>query len=128
MQIDRIDDIQRFDQLRNNWDAVYSVDPNAHIFLSWAWIKGWLDAAPINWLILALRPDDRSPYVAFFPLIARQVQKFGINNLHVLHMGGYPVADYTGFVCNPEHEELSVEVIALYLRRELQFSKFHMTD
>ena len=68
MQVDCINDIDRFDELKAAWDTVYAADPHATIFVSWAWLRGWLEVTPYDWLVLAVRPDNASPYVAFLAL------------------------------------------------------------
>lgn len=119
MQINRIDDMNQFDALREAWDAAYVADPQATFFVSWVWLRGWFDATPDNWFVLALRPDTGSPYVAFFPLAMHSNQ---------LLMGGNYLADYTGFVCSPEYEEEAIPAFATFVQKELKWDSFGMHD
>ncbi len=126
MQISRIANIQQFDQLKTDWEAVYSADPHAHIFVSWMWLRGWLDITPFTWIVLAMRPDEASPYVAFFPLNLRflRVSKFSL--IRELRMGGKPLGGYTGFVCLPEYEEKAMGIFAAYVQQQLGWDSFQM--
>lgn len=125
MQITRVDDLHQFDNLKMAWDAVYSADPHAHIFVSWAWLRSFFEVTPYHWFILGIRPDNGSLYVAFFPL-AIQEHKFIM--ARVLRMGGAPMADYTGFVCLPEYEEQAIATFADYVQQQLGWDSFHMKD
>ena len=69
MRVDVIDTIDSLNQVRDNWESVYRADPEAHYFLSWAWIANWLEPRSGAWLVLAAKPDDETrDYAAFLPL------------------------------------------------------------
>lgn len=127
MQVEYIDTLHGFDRLKVDWDAVYAADSHAHMFVSWAWLRGWFEVTPYNWLVLAVRPDSRSSYVGFLPLGMRATRKCGIDLVRELHMGGSPCADYTGFVCLPEYEERAISTFAAYIQ-QLKWDRFHMKD
>jgi CelD/BcsL family acetyltransferase involved in cellulose biosynthesis len=128
MHIHQIDDVDQFDQLKTDWERVYVADPQAHIFLSWMWLRGWFDMTPYTWLVLAVRRDATSPYVAFFPLIIRSLQIFGFSPIRVLEMGGRPLASYTGFVCLPGYEEEALAAAADYVQHQLQWDRLHVEN
>jgi len=128
MQIDCIDNIHQFDKVKKTWEAVYSVDPYAHVFVSWAWLRGWFEVTPHRWSVLAIRPDNTSPYVAFFPLYMHTFRKYKIDWLRELHMGGKPSADYTGLVCLPGYEEKAIASLAVYVQQQLKWDRFYMRD
>ncbi|MCF6147973.1 MAG: hypothetical protein E3K37_04860 [Candidatus Kuenenia sp.] len=65
MHIELIDNIKQFDKLKDEWDAVYLADPNATVFVSWAWLRGWIEITSDDWFVLAIRPDKSMSYVAF---------------------------------------------------------------
>lgn len=88
MEITIIDELKQFEELKTAWDAVYSSDEHAQIFLSWAWLRGWFEVTPNPWFVLGVRLDNSSPYVGFFPLSIGRVQKYGLNLLRELRMGG----------------------------------------
>jgi CelD/BcsL family acetyltransferase involved in cellulose biosynthesis len=114
--------------LRASWGAVYSADLHAHVFLSWAWLRGWFEVTPFKWFVLAARLDRLSPYVAFFPLAQHRIRRRRRVSLRELHMGGNGQADYTGFLCLPECEEEAIPAFACYLQRQMKWDRFHMKD
>ena len=125
MQINLIDDFHEFDKLKTTWEAVYSADPQANIFVSWAWLRGFFEMTHYYWFILALRPNSESPYVAFFPLT---LENYRFKLLRVLRLGGTPVADYTGFVCLPEYEEQALAAFSVYVQQWSAWDRFHLRD
>lgn len=124
MQISRIDNLQQFDQLKEDWEKVYGADPHAHIFVSWVWLRKWFEMAPYPWFVLAVQLDAPSPYVAFFPLISREASKL----VRVLYMGGRPFAYYTGFVCVPEYETEVLVALATYLQDQVGWDRFQLEN
>jgi CelD/BcsL family acetyltransferase involved in cellulose biosynthesis len=128
MEITIIDDLDQFEELKTAWDAVYSSDDRAQIFLSWAWLRGWFEVTPNPWFVLAVRLDNRSPYVGFFPLSIRFVQKYKLNLFRELRMGGDSSADYTGFICLPEYEEKAISAFAIYVQQQLEWDVFLMKN
>lgn len=117
MQIDLIDNLDRFNQLKTNWERVYLADPHAHIFVSWMWLQGWFKITPFDWFVLAARPEANSSYVAFFPLNLRYLRLGRVKLIRELRMGGKPLGGYTGFVCLPEYDERAITAFANYLQR-----------
>ncbi len=128
MEIEIIDSIQQFDKLETNWNHIYASDSHAQIFLSWSWLRGWLEVVPHEWFILAVRPQANSPYVAFFPLAMRSLQWRNVNVYRALQTCAHPVADYTGFICEPKYEQGAIENFALYINQKLQWDVFHIKD
>ena len=68
MHIDIIDDVHQFNQLKPAWDQIYSADPHATPFVSWAWLRGWIDIVSHGWLVLAIQPDQAMSYVGLLSL------------------------------------------------------------
>lgn len=128
MQVSLVTDIEQFDQLKNDWEDVYSVDPHAHIFVSWMWLRSWFEMTPYRWFVLVVRPDGTSPYVAFFPLMMRGLRIYKFSPIRVLHMGGRPFSYYTGFVCLPEYEEEALAAFARYIQQQLGWDRFQIED
>lgn len=121
MHVDVIDSIKALTELRRNWDAVYDADPEAQLFLSWAWIFNWfakLSSTNTQWIILAVKPSaEASSYAAFFPLQLRtQMNKEG-GFYNEIRMGGAEFADYTGFICLPEFQDEAIPALAKYVRQ-----------
>ena len=121
MEIRCISDLDQFDRLRPDWDAAYAADPHATIFVSWSWLRGWLESTPDEWLVLAARPDRRSEYVAFLPL-AQPLHK------RWLTTAGKPLSDHTGFVCQPAYSQEAIRALALFVRRRLRWNRLWILE
>jgi len=119
VKITRIDNLQQFDRLKESWDAAYAADPHATICVSWAWLRGWFAVTPHKWFVLVGRSHKTSAPVAFFPLALDH---------HRLLMGGNPLADYTGFVCPPEHEAEAISGFAAYVQRHVRWEKLYLRN
>lgn len=128
MQVVRINDIHQFDELKKDWEGVYSADPHAHIFVSWMWLRCWFSLTPYRWSVLAFRVDDTSPYVAFLPLILGGLRIYKFNPIRTLYMGGRPMAAYTGFVCLPGYENEAMAVFAQYIQQQLDWDRLLLED
>ncbi|MBB4231605.1 GNAT family N-acetyltransferase [Rhizobium mongolense] len=119
MRIDVIDTEAGFEAVREDWDRVYMDDPHAQHFLSWIWLKSYLFHRK-RWFILALRErEDRSPYVAFFPLrvTTQHDKKTGVFFDEIIMAGNFS-ADYTGFIAQPDYEHHAIAGFAAYLKRQ----------
>lgn len=131
MQVEIINSINQFDQLEKNWNNVYAEDPHSQIFLSWSWLRGWLEVINHKWFILAIKPKSDSAYVGFFPLAIRSLQWGNLNIFNIyraLQTCAHPVADYTGFICLPEYEEDALKNFASYIHHNLEWDVFHIKD
>lgn len=115
MQIDVIDNFDALAKIKANWDAVYDVDPECQIFLTWNWIHAWFKKLGGKWCVLAAKPDAKSSYVAFLPLQFRWDMKKDGRLHNEIKMGGSEFADYTGFVCDPAHQEEALPALADHL-------------
>lgn len=116
MRIEIIEDRESFKRCRQAWDAVYDSDPEAHVFLLWDWFSVLLERFRHNWLLLAVRDDHTKDYVAFCPLLVATKQAVAGQYSNEIRMAGFPRADYTGFICRPEHEEDAIAAIADHLK------------
>lgn len=121
------DDIQRFEDLRENWQAVYSADPNTTVFLSWAWLRGWIAATPYKWIVLAAQTMPGSPYVAFMIVGMHHAEIDGRPQV-ILYMGGNPFSYHTGFICLPEHAEKALPALATFIKNNLHWHIFHLKE
>lgn len=118
MRIEIIDNIQDFEKVRSCWDAVYRADPEAHFFVSWIWLSGWLRGVQ-NWFILSAKPnsDPSSPPVAFFPLRFRAIQTKDGETRKEIAMACNRTADYTGFICIPKFRDDAIASFTQFLRQ-----------
>jgi CelD/BcsL family acetyltransferase involved in cellulose biosynthesis len=128
MQIDRIQNLARFNELESNWDAVYAADQHATFFLSWPWMRGFLQTLPNNWFILAARPNKGARYVAFLPLRLHFSRQERLSTLRELHLAGDILADYTGFLCSHGCEQEALASFAAYVKKQLDWDRFIMRD
>ncbi|MDJ0902903.1 MAG: GNAT family N-acetyltransferase [Xenococcus sp. MO_188.B8] len=125
MKIVKIDSFETFKKIRGNWDSVYTADPQAHFFLSWVWLSGWLPMVHESWFILAAKPDSGdSSYVAFFPLKMRLMHHDGGGFETEICMAGNSMADYTGFICLPGYEVEVINAFATHIQQKLVWSSF----
>jgi len=121
MYLDIITNLRQFDELKSDWDLVSQADPNSTVFVSWWWVRGWIGTLANNWFVLGLKPDKQTSYVAF--LIVRKQ-----NKEKVLHIGGNPESDHTGFICLPEYEEKAMQDFANYFTYNKDWEEFHILD
>ena len=128
MHIDIIDTLPSLARLESNWNAVYDADDEAHVFLSWQWLSGWLACIQGPWFILAARDGDApdQPYVAFFPLrLQTTIEKSDV--FGDVRMAGNFGADYTGIVCRPEAENRVIPAFARQIR-QMHWTRLHLDN
>lgn len=118
VQIEVIETLPALMRLREHWNAVYDADPDAQMFLSFAWLSGWLAQIQLPWLVLAARAGaaGEAPYVGFLPLRI-QTKLAGGHIRNELNMAGNFSADYTGILCDPRHEHRVVPAFARHLKQ-----------
>lgn len=121
MIVDCIQTIEQFDRLRPTWDGLYASDPQATIFSSWPWLRGWLDRTQDKWLVLAVRPSGRSSYVALLPL-AFPVPRQRLSTL------GNPLADHIGMLCRPEYEDQAILALAAHIHKKLPWDQLWLVQ
>lgn len=128
-RIDVINTKAAFDELRTNWDAVCSVDPEAQFLLSWIWLSQLFERRPRNWVVLAARAADDSDYVAFLPLrLKTRFSKSRQRRVPQIYVAGNFWADYTGFVCDPDREDEAIPALARHLRDEMSRERLHFEN
>jgi CelD/BcsL family acetyltransferase involved in cellulose biosynthesis/predicted TPR repeat methyltransferase len=132
MPVEVIDSLERLAAVRPEWEAVYDADPEAHYFLSWTWLAKWLERFPDQWSILAVRPEEGAPYVAFLPLRTRIMSNKGGNPVNVLNLAGNYGADYAGMLCKAGYEEQAIPALAGHVRTlnwaNLRLENFRASD
>jgi len=130
MRIDTINTHAEFDVLRANWESVYSVDPEGQFFLSWIWLSQLFARRPRKWRVLAAAAEaGDSNYVAFLPLrLKTRFSKSRQRKVPEIYMAGNFWADYTGFICHPDHEEDAIPALARHLRDEMSWERLHLEN
>lgn len=135
MQVDVVETYTEFEKLKPNWDAIYEADPEAQFFLSWTWFSQVFSRHRTGWFIIAVKPDGtNSDYVAFFPLrletrMSNRLQAF-CNEIRVA--GTFFWADYSGFICYPDHEDEAIPCLSSQLKqmhwREIYLKNLSISD
>jgi CelD/BcsL family acetyltransferase involved in cellulose biosynthesis len=114
MQVDVVRGLSALRRLQSDWDRVYAADPEGQFFLSWPWMSKRLERRP-GWFVLVARTAASGPPVAFFPLKLRTRTDDRGRDSHELTMPGRGAADYTGFFCQPEHQDQVARAFAAHL-------------
>jgi CelD/BcsL family acetyltransferase involved in cellulose biosynthesis len=119
-------------RLHPGWESVYAADPEAQYFLSWTWMRGHLEQrGQGSWFVLAVRTDSEpSRYLGFLPLSLRKEIKDEAEIRYVETVGS-PVADYTGALCLPEHQDAVLPSFGLCIRRlqaRMRWSELRLTN
>ena len=126
MQIDVIDDLESLGRSRENWEAVYRADPEAHFFLSWTWMSRWFQEMKSQWFVLAAKEHaGATSYVAFFPLRLRTKISKKARLYNEIAMGGNRVADYTGLLCMPGFDARAIPAFA-QTTRKMHWTHMHL--
>lgn len=132
MRIDLIDNAADLASLERDWRSVYDADPDAHYFLSWTWMSKWMFGVVRESIILAVRPDDHSPYCAFWPLRLRTIGIKGGGLGTIISMAGQGASDYTGVLCHPEYESKAIPALVRRIKklgwRNLVLGAFRASD
>lgn len=128
MVIDVIDQHEQFERLAGSWHSVYASDPAANFFASWAWLAAWHEVCPNKWQVLAARPQEEAEYVAFLPINLNTIRQFKMNLVREVSLGGYPLADYNGFVCMPGYQDSAVAELAGFVRDHLEWDQLLLTN
>lgn len=116
MQVEVVRDLSALRELQPDWTRVYAADPEAQFFLSWPWMSKRL-ARREGWGVLVARPSAGAPPVALFPIgPVTRLDDDGLTYREIT-MAGRGAADYTGFICLPEHEEAAGRAFAADLLR-----------
>ncbi len=109
-QVSIVRDLEALGQLEAAWKAVYRADPAATVFTSWDWIQGRLATLPEPWCVLVVRSADGT-IDGLLPL--RHLPTAEAESNQGLAMAGSPLADYTGFLCDPVTQKSVMAALAL---------------
>jgi CelD/BcsL family acetyltransferase involved in cellulose biosynthesis len=127
VHIEVVNESNGFYALRDQWDAVYDADRDAHFFLSWQWMADWLQVCSTAWFVLVARQDEADgPYVAFLPMRMRTAFDATRGFYNELHFAGDAFSDYTGILAAPGFEAEAMAAFAAYLRRQRHWATLTM--
>ncbi len=116
--VEIIDTFSGFEGLRPEWDRLMQKDPQAHIFLSWDWLAKAFRDNPLRWSVIAVRATEGArDLLCLLPLKYRTHWSNNHNAFHTeIESGGRLLwSEYTGFLCDPEHEETGLTAAATAL-------------
>ncbi len=116
MQVDMIETLEDLHALKDNWDRIYEVDPEAHCFLSSTWISSWFASRTLPWFVLAAKEEIDGAYVAFFPIQLGTGLDRGRGFYNIVAMGGSYFAPYTGILCDPARADAAALAFAEHIR------------
>ncbi|MDL2400835.1 GNAT family N-acetyltransferase [Rhizobium mayense] len=127
MHVDVIEKLEDLQVLKDNWDRIYEIDPEAQCFLSWTWISSWFASRSLPWIVLAAREDTDGAYVAFFPIQLGTGLDRGKGFYNTIVLGGSYFASYTGILCDPAFADAVVPAFADCVR-SFHWSSLHLDD
>ena len=128
MEIEIFERMHQFDELASTWDAIHAKDENAHLFVSWRWLRMCFELSSDLWCVLAAKRSKDQEYVGFFPLTIKQITCCNIGRAYHICMGVKPFSEYTGFFCHPEYQATVLAFFADFLKRELHWEYCHLAD
>jgi CelD/BcsL family acetyltransferase involved in cellulose biosynthesis len=115
--VDVIDRPEALAGLRDAWIDLYRADPEAHVFLSPAWLAPWLELVGDDWTVLIAREDAAADGLSgLFPLRRRSVLDRHAGLTFEILPAGLRWADFTGFLCRPGTEAPTIDAFADALR------------
>ena len=87
-------------------------------------LRGWVETAPHDWLVLSLRLTDSSSYIAFMALGMEPTENNGCR----LYMAGEPLSAHTGFICLSEHVSTAIPTFSHFVQERLSWDRLDMRD
>ena len=125
LRVDRINNLTSFGEIKKDWEQLYKSDSNSHVYISWLWLYSWFSTTPYKWVVLGVKNEDTSTYVAFLPLTIYNRGSFGIYPIREIVYGGKPISIYSGFLCSPDFEFIAIRLLASYIQSNLRWDIFH---
>jgi CelD/BcsL family acetyltransferase involved in cellulose biosynthesis len=99
-----LSDFAALEAMAADWERLWQLDPQRHVFLSFPWARAWWRAhGPQHRLAVAVVREERTT-IGILPMVREGA---------VLHFLGSPDADYTDLLCE---EARRVEVVAAALK------------
>jgi CelD/BcsL family acetyltransferase involved in cellulose biosynthesis len=116
--------VTEFDAERERWDRLYRADPLSQVFLSWPWLRAFLDGAG-GWKILVVRDGDE--LLAALPLRVTRIPSALLPVARQLSFASAPVGDYQGMLCLPGREREALRTLASAVR-EMRWDTLSFSD
>ncbi len=116
------------ERLKEDWDATYAADPQAHMFSSWWWVRSWIESTPYKWTVLVARRGEAGAAVGFAVFGATYSRWGPVPLLHELYFGTKPLGDYSGFVILPEYQVEAAAAFGRFVRDRLRWDRLRLRD
>ncbi|WP_181893129.1 GNAT family N-acetyltransferase [Falsiruegeria mediterranea] len=112
LRVEYVDSLNGFHALRPAWEALEQKDAEGTVFLSWAWLRQAFERTTGRWRVITAWVDQ--DLVAVLPLKHRvHWSKTRTEFQTEIEAGGRLLwSEYTGFLCDPAHEEMAITAIA----------------
>jgi len=120
MYVSLIESIAEFEKMRAAWQNLEQRDPESNVFLTWNWLAHAFAANSYRWSVLSVRRGGPTgPIVCIVPLKYRvhwssSRQEF---QTELEPAGRLLWSEYTGFLCDPVHEQAALTAAASHLAR-----------
>ncbi len=115
MNIEIIQDWEAFQALRPSWEKLHALDTDSGYFLSWNWMSEVFRTNPGRWRVLIARAGPIDAHIIGISPLKQRVRwsESGQQFKTELGPGGkLSWAQYTGFICHPDHEREAIGAIA----------------
>lgn len=132
MHVDIVSAFDELEKLQGDWEAVYDADPESNYFMSWNWMRRYLQTRA-NWHVLAAkRTEADEHYIAFLPLQIRLDFEPGKGFFNAIHMAGMPFSVYSGILSRPEWSDEAMAAFAACLQtfnwRRFNLDEIYLSD
>ncbi|WP_235952755.1 GNAT family N-acetyltransferase [Alterinioella nitratireducens] len=107
--------LSEVEDLRADWTELHRRDPQAGLFLSWDWMMRGFRDNPGRFTVLVARADAVSDQVvAILPLKSRVHWSRSKSEFQTQYQaaGRLIGGEYTGFICDPDWEEVALPALA----------------
>lgn len=122
IKIQEVNEYDAFIDLKKRWHVLYNLDSTSTPYISWAFIKGWIDGFHGTWSVLIAISENKSS--EYFGLM---VVGFDQKDNSIC-MGGNPLSDHTGFLCKADYEESVFGGFARYIIDNYKWDVFKIYD
>ena len=127
LQVERINKLSSFEKIRDDWERLYKIDSNSHIYISWLWQHHLFSSSLNEWLVVGVKNLETSNYIAFLPLTIDEHKQIGIFPIRHILFGGKPTSVYSGFLCSPDYENEAIRLLAEYVQSKLKWDSILFT-
>jgi CelD/BcsL family acetyltransferase involved in cellulose biosynthesis len=127
LQIKEINDVDRFFELKHDWNQLLEKSDDNNVFLTWEFLFTCWGHFGSNKKLKILTVEDDGKIVAIAPL---RLSRYNLKNLfryNVIEPLGYMTADYTGILLG-EHQVESLCLMLKYLAKNVEWNFIYLYD